>query len=64
MALLLILILLLPLLGGVINACWGSRLPQPLPAVIAGGAAIGSFLACLGVLPGAEEGLRTTLFTR
>lgn len=63
MALLLILILILPLLGGVINACWGSRLPRPLPVLIASGAVIGSFLACLGVLPEAGEGLRTTLFT-
>lgn len=63
MELLLALIILLPLLGGVINACWGSRLPRPFPAIIASGAVIGSFLACLGVLPEAAEGLRTTLFT-
>lgn len=63
MAPLLMLILLLPLFGGVLNACWGSRLPRPLPAIIAGGAVVGSFLACLGVLPEAGEGLRTTLFT-
>lgn len=63
MELLLALIILLPLLGGVFNTCWGSRLPRPLPAIIASGAVIGSFLACLGVLPGAAEGVRTTLFT-
>ncbi|NOY12188.1 MAG: NADH-quinone oxidoreductase subunit L, partial [Deltaproteobacteria bacterium] len=63
MALLLILMLLLPLFGGVINACWGSRLPRPFPALIASAAVIGSFLACLAVLPAAGEGLRTTLFT-
>lgn len=63
MALLLALIILLPLFGGVFNACWGSRLPRPLPAIIACGAVIASFLACLGVLPEAADGVRTTLFT-
>ncbi|WP_303722911.1 NADH-quinone oxidoreductase subunit L [Malonomonas rubra] len=60
---LLALIILLPLSGGVINACFGRRLARPFPAVIASGAVIGSFLASLGVLPEAQAGLRTVLFT-
>lgn len=61
---LLALIPLLPLFGGVLNACFGSRLPRPLPALIASGAVLGSFLATLGCWPqAAGEGLRTTLFT-
>ena len=60
---LLLLILLLPLLGGVFNACWGSRLPRSWPAIIASGAVIGSFLATLGCWSGAAQGVRTTLFT-
>lgn len=60
---LLALIILLPLSGGVINACLGRRLARPFPAVIASGAVIGSFLASLGVLPEAQAGLRTVLFT-
>lgn len=63
MALLLTLTLLLPLVGGVVNSCFGNRLPRPVPIIIASGAVIGSFLACLGALPAAEEGLRVTLFT-
>jgi len=56
-------IILLPLAGGVINACFGRRLPRPFPAIIATGAVFGSFLACLGALPGAQQGVRTTLFS-
>ncbi len=63
MASLLILTLLLPLFGGVINACFGNRLPRPLPVFIANGAVLGSFLACLGSLSAAEDGLRVSLFT-
>ncbi|SHI98740.1 NADH dehydrogenase subunit L [Malonomonas rubra DSM 5091] len=63
MAQLLAAIILLPLIGGVFNACFGSRLPRPVPAILASGAVIGSFLACLGMLPEAAEGARTTLFT-
>ncbi|HEY5674095.1 MAG TPA: NADH-quinone oxidoreductase subunit L [Malonomonas sp.] len=64
MELLLALIPLLPLVGGVANACFGSRLPRPAQAMIASGAVIGSFLATLGCWPGAAgDGIRTTLFT-
>ena len=63
MELLLALIPVLPLLGGVFNACCGSRLPRPVQAMIASGAVIGSFLATLGCWTSAEEGLRTTIFT-
>ncbi len=64
MDILLILILLLPLAGGVINACFGSRMPQPVPVFIACGAVIGSFLACLGSLTlAAGDGYRLVLFT-
>lgn len=64
MDILLTLILLLPLAGGVINACFGKRLPRPVPIFIACGAVIGSFLACLGSLGAAAgEGYRLTLFT-
>lgn len=64
MALLLTLTLLLPLGGGILNACFGNRMPKPLPVVIACGAVIGSFLMCLGCLTAAGgEGLRVTLFT-
>ena len=63
MAVLLILTLLLPLFAGILNAVAGSRLPRPLPAILANGAVIGSFLACLGVLPAAGGGVRVTLFT-
>jgi len=64
MALLLLLILLLPLFGGAINACFGNRLPKPVPIMIANGAVIGSFLACLGCLAAAGgEGLQVTIFT-
>ncbi|MFO7578050.1 MAG: NADH-quinone oxidoreductase subunit L [Pelovirga sp.] len=64
MATLLTLVLLLPLAGGVINACFGNRLPRPLPVFIASGAVIGSFLAALGsVSAAAGDGYRLTLFT-
>ena len=64
MAVLLTLTLLLPLAGGIINACFGNRLPRPVPVIIACGSVIASFLACLGALPGAGgEGLRVTLFS-
>ncbi len=63
MALLLALIILLPLFGGVANACWGSRMPRPAPAIIATLAVSASFFASLGVMPAAKEGLRVTLFT-
>lgn len=63
MELLLALIPILPLLGGVFNACWGSRLPRPLQAIVASGAVIASFLAALGCWSGVEAGVRTTLFT-
>ena len=63
MAVLLTLTLLLPLVAGILNAAVGERLPRPLPAILANGAVIGSFLACLGVFPVAGEGLRVTLFT-
>lgn len=64
MAVLLTLALLLPLIGGVFNSCFGNRLPKPLPVFIATGAVIGSFLAILGALSGATgDGLRVTLFT-
>ncbi len=64
MAVLLTLALLLPLVGGVFNSCFGNRLPKPLPVFIATGAVIGSFLATLGALSGATgDGLRVTLFT-
>ncbi len=63
MAVLLTLALLLPLCGGIINSCFGNRMPKPVSAFIASGAVIGSFLATLGALPGASEGLRVTLFS-
>lgn len=64
MAALLTLALLLPLIGGIINSCFGTRLPKQVPIFIACGAVIASFLATLGALPGATgEGLRVTLFT-
>ena len=64
MDILLILILLLPLAGGVFNACFGSRLPRPVPVFIASGAVIGSFLACLGSFTmAAGDGYRLVLFT-
>jgi len=63
MELLLALIPLLPLCGGVLNACWGSRLSRPVQAIIASGAVLGSFLATLGCWSGAGTGVRTTLFT-
>lgn len=64
MATLLMLILLLPLAGGVINACFGNRLPRPVPIFIATGSVIGSFLACLGSLTvAADEGYRLILFS-
>ena len=60
---LLILTLLLPLCGGLINVCFGNRLPKPVPVIIACGSVIASFLACLGCFPNAAEGLRVVLFT-
>ncbi len=64
MATLLVLILLLPLAGGVVNACFGNRLPRPVPVFIATGSVIGSFLACVGsVTAAAGDGYRLTLFT-
>ncbi len=64
MDILLTLILLLPLAGGVINACFGNRMPRPAPVFIASGAVIGSFLACLGSFTvAAGEGYRLVLFT-
>jgi NADH-quinone oxidoreductase subunit L len=63
MALLLALIPLLPLIGGVGNACFGSRLPRPAQAILAGGAVLGSFLATLACWSAAREGVRVTLFT-
>ncbi len=64
MDILLTLILLLPLAGGVINACLGQRLPRPVPVFIACGAVIGSFLAALGSFTLATgEGYRLVLFT-
>ena len=64
MDILLTLILLLPLAGGVINACFGNRMPRPVPVFIAGGAVIGSFLAVLGSFAvAAGEGYRLVLFT-
>ena len=64
MDILLTLILLLPLAGGVINACFGKRLPRPVPVFIACGAVIGSFLAALGSFTLATgDGYRLVLFT-
>lgn len=64
MAVLLVLALLLPLGGGLINSCFGNRLAKPVPVMIASGAVIGSFLMTLGALRGASgEGLRVTLFS-
>jgi len=64
MDILLTLILLLPLAGGVINACFGQRLPRPVPIFIACGAVIGSFLAALGSFTLATgDGYRLVLFT-
>ncbi len=64
MSVLLTLTLLLPLIGGVVNACVGNRLPRPVPVIIACGSVIASFLACLGSLSGASgEGLRVVLFS-
>jgi len=64
MDILLTLILLLPLAGGVINACFGRRLPQPIPVFIACGAVLGSFLAALGSFTLASgDGYRLVLFT-
>ncbi len=60
---LLTLTLLLPLLGGLINVCFGNRLAKPIPVIIACGSVIASFLACLGCFPGAGEGLHVVLFT-
>ena len=62
--LLLFLIPLLPLLGGVFNACCGSRLPQRLVAAVAVLSVAGSFLSSLLLWPlGAGEGTRTVLFS-
>ncbi len=64
MAALLVLTLMLPLAGGVFNACFGNRIPRPWPVLVACGSVLASFVACLGALPGiAPEGLRVTLFT-
>ena len=64
MDILLTLILLLPLAGGVVNACFGKRLPQPVPVFIACGAVIGSLLAALGSFTLATgDGYRLVLFT-
>src|SRR6056297_3978676 len=64
MDILLTLILLLPLAGGVINACFGKRLPRPVPVFIACGAVIGSFLAAVGSFSlAAGDGYRLVLFT-
>lgn len=64
MSVLVSLIIVLPLIGGVVTACCGNRLPRPLPAFIASGAVIASFVACLGSLTAATgDGLRVTLFT-
>ncbi len=64
MDILLTLILLLPLAGGVVNACFGKRLPRPVPVFIACGAVIGSLLAALGSFTlAAGDGYRLVLFT-
>jgi NADH-quinone oxidoreductase subunit L len=64
MSVLVSLIIVLPLVGGIVIACCGSRMPRPLPAFIASGAVIASFVACLGSLTAATgDGLRVTLFT-
>jgi len=60
---LLFLLILLPLAGGVINACFGCRLPRPLVALLAIGAIVASFGIALFCWPLAAEGTRVTLFT-
>ncbi len=58
------LVLILPLVGGLFNACFGSRLPRPLQALIASGAVFASFLAALACWPQATgAGLHVNLFT-
>jgi len=57
-------ILLLPLLGGAVNAIAGSYLPRRVRGGIAVGAVAGAFLATLLLWPlAAGEGVRTTLMT-
>jgi NADH-quinone oxidoreductase subunit L len=61
---LLFLLILLPLAGGVFNACLGCRLPRWLVALIAIAAMVGSFALALVCWPlAAEAGTRVTLFT-
>lgn len=62
--LLLFLIPALPLLGGVFNACFGSRLPQRAVASVAVASVAGSFLFSALLWPlGAGEGIQTVLFS-
>lgn len=62
--LLLFLIPLLPLLGGVINACFGSRMAPRVVAATAVISVAGSFLSSLLLWPlASEEGTRAVLFS-
>lgn len=61
---LLFLLILLPLAGGIINACFGCRMPRQLVALLANGSIAASFIVAVSCWSlGAGSGTQVTLFT-